>query len=82
MEKTNFSILLFLFLFTSLCDSQDYTYDEYNYYYDEYNYDNYNGYQNLPAPAPLPISPPTHPPPPPPPPMMPPPTTGNEIFVY
>ena len=58
MEETNFSILLFLFLFTSLCDSQDYNYDEYNYYYDEYNYDDYSGYQNLPAPAPLPISPP------------------------
>ena len=82
MEETNFSILLFLFLFTSLCYSQDYTYDEYNYYYDEYKYDNYNGYQNLLAPAPLPISPPTPPPPPPPPPMMPPPTTGNYIFFY
>ena len=70
MEKTNLSILFFLFLLTSLCNSQDYEYDEnYNYYNENYDYysqelDDYYG-QNLLAPAPLPI-PPTPPPPPPP----------------
>ena len=68
MEKTNISLLLFLFSLTSLCNSQsdDYDYDTYN--YDQYNYDqnNYDEYdynekydyfgqnQNLLAPAPLP----------------------------
>ena len=68
MEKTNFNILFFLVLLTSLCDSQDYkydydTYDEYN--SDEYNYydENYDYYehQNLLAPDPLPILPQTPP---------------------
>ena len=97
MEKKNFSIVLILVFLTSSCDTDDYNndnykYDQYN--YDEYNYDEYNyddkydyyGHQNLLAPAPLPISPPTsHPPPPPSPPPMPPtppPKTGNYIFVY
>ena len=74
MEKTNFSLLLFLFSLTSLCKSQsdDYNYDNYN--YDQYNYDqnnydeydynekyDYYGHQNLLAPAPLPIQPPPQP---------------------
>ena len=75
MEKTNFSILLFLFSVTSLCKSQsdDYNYDPYNYdqnNYDEYDYNekyDYYGHQNLLAPAPLPIQPPPQP--------------GNYIFV-
>ena len=37
MEKTNICILLFLIFLTSLCNSNDYIYDNYN--YDEYNYD-------------------------------------------
>ena len=70
MEKTNVCILLFLFFLTSLCNTNDYTYD--NYEYDEYNYDydpedytdyynqGFNDYydQNLlapPNPPPLPI---------------------------
>ena len=74
MEKTNISLLLFLFSLTSLCNSQsdDYDYDTYN--YDQYNYDqnnydeydynekyDYYGHQNLIAPAPLPIQPPSQP---------------------
>ena len=39
MEKTNFWILLCLVILASLCNSQDYEYDD----YDEYNYyDEYN----------------------------------------
>ena len=91
MEKTNFNILFFLVLLTSLSDSQDFkydyeTYDEYN--DDEYNYydENYDYYehQNLLAPAPLPIlpqTPPSLPQPPAPPPPPPPPKTGNYIFI-
>ena len=78
MEKTNSSILFFLFLLTSLCNSQDYEYDEnYDYYNENYDYysqelNDYYGPQNLLAPAPPPpfIPPlPPSPPPPPPPPM-------------
>ena len=80
MKKTNFSLLLLLFSVTSLCKSQsdDYNYDNYN--YDQYNYDqnnydeydynekyDYYGHQNLLAPTPLPIQPPSQP--------------GNYIFV-
>ena len=81
MEKTNFSLLLFLFSLTSLCKSQsdDYNYDNYNddqYNYDQNNYDEYDynekydyygQNQNLLAPTPLPIQPPSQP--------------GNYIFV-
>ena len=45
MEKTNFCILLFIVLLTSLCNSQyDYTYDDYE--NDEYNYNEYYDYNN------------------------------------
>ena len=60
MEKTNLSILFFLFLLTSLCNSQDYEYDEnYDYYNENYDYysqelNDYYGPQNLLAPAPPP----------------------------
>ena len=37
MEKTHFYISLFLVFLTSLCNSEDYKYDDYE-YYDEYNY--------------------------------------------
>ena len=81
MEKTNISLLLFLFSLTSLCKSQsdDYNYDNYNddqYNYDQNNYDEYDynekydyygQNQNLLAPTPLPIQPPSQP--------------GNYIFV-
>ena len=67
MEKTNLSILFSLFLLTSLCNSQDYEYDDYNYnenydYTDDYSQElnDYYG-QNLLAPAPLPILPQTPP---------------------
>ena len=37
MEKTNFCILLlFVVILTSLCNSQDYEYDDYNHY--DYDY--------------------------------------------
>ena len=36
MEKTNFCILLFFVFLTSMCNSNDYTYDSYE--YDEYYY--------------------------------------------
>ena len=81
MEKTNLSILFFLFLLTSLCNSQDYEYDEnYNYYNENYDYysqelNDYYGPQNLLAPAP---PPPFIPPPPPPP--LPPPTDFNSCI--
>ena len=91
MEKTYFRILLILVFITSLCNSQDYTYDEnYDYYnenYDYYNenYDDYSqeindyfGNQNLLAPAPSPIPPPLPPSPTPPPPS---PQPGKYIFV-
>ena len=86
MEKKYFSILLIHVLLTSSSDSDDYNYyddyayDEYNYYDEKYDY---YGDQNLPAPAPIPIFPPTpsHPPPPPPQPPIPPPQTGNYIFL-
>ena len=46
MEKTNFCILLFVVFLTSLCNSNDYNYDDYK--YNEYNYDEdeYYGYNN------------------------------------
>ena len=88
MEKTYFSILLFLVFITSLCNSQDYEYDENYDYYNE-NYDDYSqeindyfGNQNPLAPTPSPIQPPFIPPPPPsstPPPPSPQP--GKYIFV-
>ena len=87
MEKTNFNILFFLVLLTSLCDSQDYSdYYDTN-YYDE-NYDYYE-HQNLLAPAPIPIlpqTPPSLPQPPapspaPPAPPPPPPKTGNYLHI-
>ena len=69
MEKTNFCILLFIVLLTSLCNSQyDYTYDEYNYneYYDYNNQKSEDYYdQNLLAPPNLPAPLPMLPPPPP-----------------
>ena len=34
MEKTNFCTLLLVFFFVSLCNSQDYKYDDYDQYYD------------------------------------------------
>ena len=83
MEKTNFCILLFLVFLASLCNSQDYPYDDYDdYNYDEYDYnnqkpgdyiDNYsqdlNDYydQNLLAPPNSPPVPPIPLPTPPPP---------------
>ena len=89
MEKTYFRILLILVFITSLCNSQDYTYDEnydyYNenneYYTDDYSQElnDYYGQQNLIAPGPSPIPPPFIPPPPTPPP--PPPQPGNYIIV-
>ena len=92
MEKTNFCILLFMVLLTSLCNSQyDYTYDDYE--NDEYNYNEYDDYsqelnyyydQNLltpPNPPPLPPIPPPIPPPPPPiPPPLPPPMGKITFF--
>ena len=66
MEKTNFCTLLLVFFFVSLCNSQDYKYDDYDQYYDytdDYSQqlnDYYN--QNLlapPNPRPSPILPPT-----------------------
>ena len=68
MEKTYFSILLFLVFITSLL-CQDYQYDENYDYYNE-NYD-YYGHQNLLAPAPPPpFIPPTLPP-----------RTGNYMLI-
>ena len=91
MEKTNLSILFFLFLLTSLCNSQDYEYDEnYDYYNENYDYtddysqeiNDYFGNQNLLAPAPSPIPPPFIPPLPPSPTSPPPsPQPGKYIFV-
>ena len=90
MDKTYFSILLFLVFLTLLCHSEDYTYDEYYDYYnqnskdytDDYSQelDDYYGNQNLLAPAPIP---PQFIPPPPPSPMPPPPSPqpGKYIFV-
>ena len=95
MEKTNFCILLFILLLTSLCNSQyDYTYDDYE--NDEYNYNEYYDYnnkksedyydQNLlapPNPPPLPPIPPPIPPPPPPiPPPLPPPMGKITFFLF
>ena len=76
MEKTNFCILLFVVLLTSLCNSQydDYKNDDYNEYYDynnqnpkDYTYDyseDLNDYydQNLLAPPNPPPLPPIPPP--------------------
>ena len=46
MEKTNFCILLFFVFLTSMCNSNDYTYDsnEYDeyYYHEKYDYNNQN----------------------------------------
>ena len=87
MEKTNLSILFFLFLLTSLCNSQDYEYDEnYNYYNENYDYygrelNDYYGQQNVLALGPSPIPPPFIPPPMPQTPPPPPPKPGNYIFV-
>ena len=76
MEKTHFNVLLFLVLFISLCNSNDYKYDDNNRYDENYDYDDqksrdytdyysqeydYYGHQNLIAPAPLPIQPPSQP---------------------
>ena len=81
MEKTHFNVLLFLVLFISLCNSNDYKYDDNNRYDENYDYDDQNsrdytdyysqeydyyGHQNLITPAPLPIQPPSQP--------------GNQIF--
>ena len=87
MEKTNFCVLLFfLVILSSLCNSQDYEYDDYNYnenydYTDDYSQElnDYYG-QNLLAPAPLPIPPPPPPPTPPPTPPPPPPPMGKMTF--
>ena len=84
MEKTHLYILLLLLFLTSLCNSEDYKYDDYE-YYDEYNYndnqkpddyaDDYsqesNDYydRNLLAPKLAPLNPPQPPPLPLPPPM-------------
>ena len=88
MEKTNLSILFFLFLLTSLCNSQDYEYDEnYNYYNENYDYysqelNDYYGHQNLKL---LELQQRLHhlenllAPAPPPPPL--PPRTGNYILI-
>ena len=38
MDKTNSCSLLFVVFLTSLCNSQDYRYDDYN--YNEYDYNN------------------------------------------
>ena len=73
MEKTNFCTLLLVFFFVSLCNSQDYKYDDYDQYYDytdDYSQqlnDYYN--QNLLAP-PIPPPPPILPRPTPPQPPM------------
>ena len=46
MEKTNFCILLFFVFLTSMCNSNDYTYDSYEYgeyyYHEKYDYNNQN----------------------------------------
>ena len=80
MDKTYFNILLFLVFFISLCNSNDYKYDDYNRYDENYDFDDqksrdytdyysqeydYYGHQNLLAPAAFPIPPPLIPPPPP-----------------
>ena len=86
MEKTYFRILSFLVFITSLCNSQDYAYDEnYDYYNENYDYTDYSqeindyfGNQNLLALAPSPIPPPLPPSPTPPPPS---PQPGKYIFV-
>ena len=85
MEKTNFNVLIFLVLFISLCNSNDYKYDDENYdYYDQKSRDytddysqeyDYYGHQNLLAPAEFPVPPPPLIPPPP----TPPPQPGNNI---
>ena len=97
MEKTHFCILLFLVFLASICNSQDYKYDD----YDDYNYDDYDYYNNQ-KPGDYtdnysqdlndyydqnllaPPNPPTLPPiPPPMPPPIPPPTQpGKMIFFY
>ena len=38
MEKRHFNVLLFLVLFISLCNSNDYKYDDYNRYDESYDY--------------------------------------------
>ena len=90
MEKTYFRILLFFVFITSLCNSQDYEYDEnYDYYNENYDYtddysqeiNDYFGNQNLLAPAPSPIQPPFIPPPLPPTPPPPTPQPGIYIIV-
>ena len=87
MEKTNLSILFFLFLLTSLCNSQDYEYDEnYNYYNENYDYysqdlNDYLGNENRFGPGPSPVPPPFIPPPLPPTPPPPTPQPGIYIIV-
>ena len=78
MEKTNFCSLLLFLVFATLCNSQDYEYDDYNYnenydYTDDYSQElnDYYGHQNLLAPAPPPpFIPPTLPP-----------RTGNYMLI-
>ena len=85
MDKTNFCILLFVIFLTSLCNAQEYTYDDYNYdaydynnqqpedYTDDYSQEsNYYYDQNLLAPSnPLPL-----------PPIPPAPPMGKMTFFY
>ena len=92
METTHFCILLFLVYLASICNSQDYKYDDYDdYNYDKYDYNNqkpgdynddysqdlYDYYdQNLLVPP----NPPPLPPIPPPIPLPAPPPIGKMIF--
>ena len=87
MEKTYFRILLFLVFITSLCNSQDYEYNEnYNYYNENYDYysqdlNDYLGNENRFGPGPSPVPPPFIPPPLPPTPPPPTPQPGIYIIV-
>ena len=95
MEKTNFCILSFILFLSSLCNSEDYEYDDYKYdedydynnqkpeyYTDDYSQDLNDYYnQNL-------LATPNRPPPPPrplpilSPPLPPPPPMGKITFFY